>query len=106
MGTIVYDSGEELREGVHVYCHSRRDGKDGRVYLVIDNSLTEVTTVELPREAVRYTLAGRDGICSTVMTLNGRDLVLGEHNELPDLPGEAVGAKLELAPGTCTFIIM
>ncbi|MDD6143560.1 MAG: beta-glucuronidase, partial [bacterium] len=95
-----------IREGAHVYCHSRKDGKDGYAYLIINNSLTDSTTEELPREAVRYTLAGRDGLRSTVMTLNGRELVLGENDELPDLSGEAVSGKVELAPGTCTFIVV
>ena len=106
MGTTVYDSAEPIREGAHVYCHSRKDGKDGYAYLIINNSLTDSTTVELPREAVRYTLAGRDGLRSTVMTLNGRELILGENDELPDLSGEAVSGKVELAPGTCTFIVV
>ena len=43
---------------------SRKDGKDGVVYLVINNSFTETTTVELPKDAVRYTLAGENGICA------------------------------------------
>ena len=106
MGTTVYDSGEELREGARVFCHSRRDGKEGCVYLIINNSMTDTTTVELPGEAVRYTLAGRDGLRSAVMTLNGRDLVLEKHDELPDLSGETVSGKLDLAPGTCTFIVV
>ena len=29
MGKTVYASGEAIREGAHVYCHSRKDGKDG-----------------------------------------------------------------------------
>ena len=106
MGTTVYNSGIALTEGAHVYCHSRKDGKDGCVYLVINNSKTDVTTVELPKDAVKYTLAGKDGIRSTVMTLNGRDLVLGEGDALPCLCGEAVSGKLELAPATCTFIVL
>ena len=41
------------------------------------------------------------------MKLNGRDLVLGEHDELPDLSARKVEAgELELKPETCTFIIM
>ena len=41
------------------------------------------------------------------MTLNGRDLVLGENNELPDLSGEAVKAgQITLAPMTCTFLVI
>ena len=107
MGTTVYNSGIEIAEGAHVFCHSRKDGKDGCVYLVINNSKTDVTTVELPKYAVQYTLAGKDGLRSTVMTLNGRDLVLGENDELPCLCGEEVTAgKVELAPATCTFFVL
>lgn len=106
MGTTVYDSGIAIEEGKHVFCHSRKDGKDGCVYLIINNSLTDTTTVELPKDAVRYTLAGRDGMRSTVMTLNGRDLVLGENDALPCLCGETVSGTIELAPGSCTFLVM
>ena len=106
MGTTVYNSGIALTEGAHVYCHSRKDGKDGCVYLVINNSLTDATTVELPKSAVKYTLAGKDGLRSTVMTLNGRDLVLGEGDELPCLCGEEVSGTIELAPATCTFFVL
>ena len=89
MGTTVFDTKEEIREGAHVFAHSRKDGKDGVVYLVIDNSFTESTTVELPKDAVRYTLAGENGnMRATVMTLNDRPLVLGEGNTLPSLEGK------------------
>ena len=75
--------------------------------LVINNSLTDVTPVNLPKEAEDYALAGKDGMRSTVMTLNGNDLVLGENDELPDLSGKAVPAgTLEIAPGSCTFIVL
>ena len=107
MGNTVYDSEIAITEGKHVYCHSRKDGHEGCVYLVINNSLTEATTAELPTDALVYALAGRDGMRSTVMTLNGHDLVLGENDELPDLSGKAVPAgKLEIAPGSCTFIVL
>ena len=106
MGNTVYDSKIPTAEGAHVFCHSRKDGKDGCVYMIINNSETETTIVELPQEAVCYKLAGKDGLRSSVMTLNGRDLVLGENNELPALSGETVSGKIELASGTCTFVIM
>ena len=85
-----------------------RDGKDGKAVLVINNSLTEATTVELPADATRYTLAGKDGnMRATVMTLNGRDLVLGEGDALPDLSGEAQPAgTVEVAPGSCVFFVL
>ena len=86
MGTTVYDTAEPLREGAHVFAHSRKDGKEGVVYLVINNSLTETTTVELPKSAERYTLAGEGGnVRAAVMTLNGKPLVLGAGNSLPEL---------------------
>ena len=106
MGHTVYNSGIALTEGAHVYCHSRKDGKDGCVYLVINNSKTDATTVELPKEATMYALAGKDGLRATVMTLNGRDLVLGENDSLPCLCGEAVSGTVEVAPGSCVFFVL
>ena len=105
MGKTCYASGEEIREGAHVYAHSRKDGKDGYVYLIINNS-AETTTVELPKEAEAYVLSGKDGLRSTVMQLNGRDLVLGENDELPCLCGETVSGTVELAPGCCAFYVL
>lgn len=108
MGTTVYDTAEPIREGAHVFAHSRKDGKEGVVYLVINNSLTETTTVELPKDAERYTLAGEKGnVRATVMTLNDKPLVLGENNSLPELaPVTQKSGTVELAPATCTFFVI
>ena len=108
MGTTAYDSGEPIREGAHVYVHSRKDGKEGKVYLIINNSRTETTTVELPKDAERYTLAGLDGnVRATVMTLNGNPLTLGEGYALPELkPVAQTAGTVELAPCTCTFFVL
>ncbi len=108
MGNTVYESGEDIRMGAHVYAHSRKDGKEGMVYLIINNSETQSTVVDIPAEATVYTLAGKDGNKrATVMTLNGRDLVLGENWALPDLSGKAVPAgEITLAPMTCTFVVV
>lgn len=108
MGSTVYDTKEPVRMGAHVYAHSRKDGKDGVVYLVINNSLTDTTTVELPKDAERYTLAGENGnMRATVMTLNGNPLVLGDNYALPEMkPVAQAAGTVELAPGTCTFFVM
>ena len=107
MGKTVYATGEKLREGAHVYAHSRKDGKNGVVYLIINNSKTDATSVELPSEAVVYTLTGRDGLRSRVMQLNGRDLILGENDALPCLCGEEVTAgTIALPAASCTFIVL
>ena len=102
MGTTVYEAGAEG----HVYCHSRRDGKDGYAYLIVNNDLENAMTVELPGEAELYALAGRDGMRSSVMTLNGTDLVAGEKGELPQLTGVKVSGTIEVAPGSCAFVIV
>ena len=107
MGNTVFDSGEAIREGAHVFCHDRADGKAGKCYLVINNSWTETTTVELPKEAEVYALTGNGSMRSRTMLLNGKELVLGENDGLPELQGVAVPAgKLEVQPGGCTFIVL
>ena len=106
MGTTVYDSGYPVTEGAHVYCHSRRDGKEGCTWLVINNS-QEPTTLELPKAAEVYALTGNGKLRSRTMCLNGKELVLGENDELPDLSGVSVEAgTLEVAPGGCTFVVL
>jgi hypothetical protein len=73
---------------------------------VINNS-SDVTTVELPKAATVYALTGNGKLRSRTMLLNGRELVLGENDELPCLCGETVEAgKLEVQPGGCTFIVL
>lgn len=107
MGTTVYDCGNPDCEGAHAYCHSRRDEKDGCVYLVINNSLKDTTTVELPKDAEVYSLSGNGDLRSSVAYLNGEALVIGENNTLPELHGETRGAGvIELAPGSCAFIVL
>ena len=107
MGNTCYASGEAIREGAHVYAHSRADGKSGYAYLVINNSWTETTTVELPKAAQVYALTGNGKLRSRTMLLNGKELVLGENDELPCLCGETVQAgTIEVAPGGCTFIVL
>ncbi len=105
MGTTVYNSGIEIQEGAHAFAHSRKDGKDGVAYLIINNSETEVTTVELPKAADCYVLSA-DKIRATTMKLNGRDLVLDEGNELPDLSPVVMEKELVLPGATIAFVIL
>lgn len=105
MGHTVYASGEPIREGAHVYAHSRRDGKDGYVYLVINNS-AQTTTVELPGTAEAYILTGNGKMRSRTMLLNGKELVLGENDALPELAPVSVSGTVELAPGSCAFFVL
>ena len=79
-----------------------------RAHCIINNSETEATNVEIPTDGTIYVLNGKDANKrATVMTLNGRDLVLGENWELPDLIGEPVCAgNIALAPMSCTFLVL
>ena len=63
-------------------------------------------TVELPGEGELYALAGRDGMRSSVMTLNGADLIAGPKGELPELAGIKVNGSVAVAPGSCAFIVL
>ena len=105
MGTTALDAAK-VADGARVYAHSRKDGKEGCVYLVINNS-NETTTVELPKDAERYTLSGNGKVRSRTMLLNGRELVLGENDTLPELtPVAQAAGTVELAPATCTFFVL
>ena len=106
MGNTVYDSGEALRPGAHVFCHDRADGKEGKAYLVINTSWAETTTVELPKTAEVYVLSGNGGMRSRTMSLNGKELVLGKNDELPELTGVTMEDTLDIAPGSCAFIVL
>ncbi|MBQ2383721.1 MAG: beta-glucuronidase [Oscillospiraceae bacterium] len=106
MGPVAYDTAEPVREGVHVYCHSRKDGKPGYVYLLINNS-RQPTMVDLPVEATRYTLTGNGKLRSRTMLLNGRELKLGHGDQLPELEGAYQEAgTIRLAPASCTFLVI
>ena len=107
MGTTVYDCDDPNTEGAHIYCHSRKDGKNGCVYLVINNSLTETTTVELPKDAEIYSLSGNGDIRSTVMYLNGKPLGVEGVSQISEINPERHSAGiLKLAPATCSFIVI
>ena len=66
----------------------------------------EFGTLELPKDGTAYILAGRAGLCSTVMALNGRDPVPGEGDTLPDLSSAPVSGNVILPPTTCVFIVL
>lgn len=106
MGTAVYGCSAPKRKNVHVYCHSRKDGRPGAVYLAINNSLTDAVPVELPKAAQRYTLSA-ETMRSPVMQLNGKDLSISGICGMPELVPERQEAGLALlAPGSCTFFVL
>jgi len=106
MGSTVYDCSDLCKHGEHIYCHSRRDGKPGYAFLMINNSLTETMDIELPAEADVYVLSA-ETIRSSVMQLNGQDLVLDSNSELPEMkPMKLAQGSTTLAPGNCMFALV
>lgn len=106
VGAKVYSTGIEIQEGLHCYAHSRKDQKNGYVYILINNSRTNCTIVNLPKETCRYTLSAKT-IRSGEALLNGVPLEISGTAVLPDLKGETIAAgQFELAPATVTFLVM
>ena len=108
MGTQVYDAAEPVRLGAHVYVQSYKADPTKKCYVLINNSETEATTFDIPVDGTIWVLAGKDGNKrASVMTLNGKDLVLGANNELPDLSGTPIGAgQFALAPMSCAYLVI
>mgnify|MGYP000609262641 CR=1 FL=1 len=106
MGSAVYDCAALNRENVHVYCHSRKDGACGVVYLILNNSLTDTISVTIPKDALRYTLHAQS-MRSPVMMLNGTELALCGTHGIPALnPEPQPQGTVLLAPGSCTFLVL
>ena len=43
---------------------------------------------------------------SRTMLLNGKELILGENDEIPELEGITMEGTVEVAPGECTFFVL
>lgn len=106
MGTTVYDYNNSHYENVHIYCHSRKDGKPGIVYLIINNSLTDTVTVKIPKKAECYTLSAKT-LRSPVMQLNGKNLSVFKTAEISDfIPSYQSAGTVEFSPSSCTFLVL
>lgn len=106
MGSTVYDCGVSNSQNIHVYCHSRKDGKFGMVYLIINNSLTDTIVAETSKETECYML-GAKSMSSSIMQLNGKNLTISGMAELPELFSVKQSAGIvSLAPGSCTFLVL
>mgnify|MGYP003290660283 CR=1 FL=1 len=107
MGNTVYESTIPVEMSSHVFAHSRAEGKDGIAYLVINNSKTNNTIVELSCEAKIYSLSCKNNnLCSRTMLLNDKKLFSNGNNDLPKMKPVKVKDQLEIKPGGCAFILI
>ena len=105
MGTKVLDAGIKLDSGMHVYAHSLKGNAGGVTLLVINTDQTKPLELNIPANAEKYTLTS-DELTGTTVKLNGQELRLNEHDEIPELKGEKIkGGNLQFAPATITFLV-
>ncbi|MDO4343755.1 MAG: beta-glucuronidase [Eubacteriales bacterium] len=106
MGSAVYQKSFSGSDEIPVYCHSRRDGSDGFVYLIINHTTADTVAVQIPKAADCYMLSAEQ-IRSDTMKLNGRCLNLSEAGDLPELKSDRLEAgTFLLAPKTCAFLVL
>lgn len=104
MGTAVYDASRYTGENMHVYAHSREDGRPGIAYLIINNSLTDSISVELPTAAERYTMSAKT-LRSSEVVINGWTMPrMGIKLPTVDAVWQESGT-IDLAPATVTFLL-
>lgn len=102
MGTTVLDAGVSL-PGRHLYAHNLK-GHAGGVTLLIINSRAATTSLNLPKDAQRYTLSAPK-LTSGAVQLNVQELKLGAGDALPAMTGEPIKAgAVTFAPSTITFL--
>lgn len=104
MGTTVYDVGIPLREGLHLYAHSRRDRKPGYALVAINTSKDADTVVSLPQEAAMYQLTS-DSLRGQAVFCNGTKLEMIDDHTMPAITARPVAAgDLVLPPVSVTFL--
>ncbi len=104
-GETVYDTHEQIREGVHLYAYSLKGNDKGVCYIYINNSQTDSAFVETP-SCLRYTLSS-DALRSQKIMLNGKVLEMPDEYTMPELNGVSTPAgSTELKPCTITFFVI
>lgn len=101
MGTTVLDAGV-AQPPVYLYAHCLRN-HPGVALLAINADRNAPHEISLPTASERYVLAS-DNLTSTQISLNGVDLMLDNHGNLPTLTGTPTPAgPITLAPATIAF---
>lgn len=106
MGTDVYKHEHSDEESLHIYCHSRKDGKKGYAYLIINNSDFEPVTVELTQASECYLLTAPT-LRSSVMELNGKPLTADEKGNITEFaPKVYPDGEVTLPPCSVMFAVL
>jgi hypothetical protein len=104
MGTGVLEVGASTGPNLHVYAHCLRGVPGGVTILAINADRTAAQSLDVPVKGERYTLTAKE-LTSSSVDLNGRQLMLGKNDTLPELEGKVTGAGLvEFSPASITFL--
>lgn len=104
MGTKVLDAGP-IQSGLHVYAHCQRRNPEGVAVLVINLGETPAK-ISVPGPADLYVLTAPEPQSKTVL-LNGKPLVLGPDDTLPEIaPQRLDDSRLTLAPTSVNFVVV
>lgn len=104
VGNIAYDSKEEIREGAHVYAYSRKDGKNGYAYVMINNSQEE-SVATIPGTAEVYQLSG-ESLRSVDVLLNGEKIICTKDSDVPQMKAMVVKEALKLPAASVSFVLV
>jgi heparanase len=103
MGAVVLDAGVAPSHDLYLYAQCMR-GQRGGVTVLAINAASTRAPLNIATRGERYTLTA-DALESTVVRLNGQQLVSGNDGELPTLGGVATRAgQLTLPPASITFL--
>jgi hypothetical protein len=104
MGTTVLNPGLTTSPGLHVYAQCLRGTPGGVALLAINTDKTSSRALTIPVGGERYTLSS-DRLEGKRVKLNGTELALGSHDDLPSLAGvTAAAGVITLSPTTITFL--
>lgn len=106
VGTTVYDSGEKIREGAHIYAHSRKDGEDGYTYICMNNSKINSLELELPKSAELY-LLGAKKLRAREIQINGVTPFITEKGDIREIfPDKIEKGIWKLPPKSIAFLVV
>lgn len=101
-GEKVYETGEPLRQGAHIFAFASKTDAQNVCYVCINTSTTEPLHVYVP-DGTRY-LLDSEKLRSTKIRLNGETLCLTPAGELPALAGQPTAkGEIELPPASILF---
>jgi hypothetical protein len=104
MGTTVLDAGPSGAPNVYLYAHCLRGRPGGVALLAINADRSAVLELAVPAKSERFTLTAKD-LMDNRVDLNGRELMLGANDALPQMKGESTKAgTVSLAPASITFL--